>query len=242
MRRLRQIIGWLVAIVAIGIACLLLFALARGRPQDLPWTPLDLAQPIGMFTGRKIAGLTQDFPKCRALLTRAGVRYTALSPVRDGQCGYGDGVRLDAGGSHSIALSPPNLGMSCPVAAALSVWEWEVVQPAARRYFGQRVVGIDHLGSYNCRRMYGRSQGDFSEHATADAIDIAGFRLEDGTRITVLGDWKDTGDKGTFLRSVRNGACDLYSTVLSPEYNAAHRDHLHLDQAERGQMGWRSCR
>jgi len=242
MRRLRRIIGWLVAVAIVAVALLLLFALARGRPQDLPWTPLDLAQPIGMFTGRKLAGLTQDFPKCRALLDRAGVKYTVLATVSAGQCGYRDGVRLAAGGARRVALAPPNVGMACPVAAALSVWEWEVVQPAARRYFGQRVVAIDHLGSYNCRRMYGRSQGDFSEHATADAIDVAGFRLEDGTTVSVLADWKDEGDKGTFLRAVRNGACELYSTVLSPEYNAAHRDHLHLDQAERGQMGWRACR
>jgi hypothetical protein len=242
MRGIRRIVGWLVVVVVVAIVALLLFALARGRPQDLPWTPLNLSQPIGMFTGRKLAGLTQDFPKCRALLDRAGVTYTVLPRVRSGQCGYADGVRLMSGGARRLALSPANLGMACPVAAALSVWEWNVVQPAARRYFGQRVVAIDHLGSYNCRRMYGRTQGDFSEHATADAVDVAGFTLEDGTKVSILADWKDDGDKGTFLRAVRNGACDLYATVLSPEYNAAHRDHLHLDQAERGQMGWRACR
>ena len=242
MRAVRRIVGWVVVLAAVAVAALLLFALARGRPQDLPWTRLDLSQPIGMFTGRKLAGLTQDFSKCRRLLDRAGVKYTVLPRVSSGQCGYADGVRLTAGGARRLALSPANLGMACPVAAAISVWEWEVVQPAARRYFGQRVVAIEHLGSYNCRRMYGRTQGDFSEHATADAIDVAGFRLEDGTRVSILADWKDKGDKGTFLRTVRNGACDLYATVLSPEYNAAHRDHLHLDQAERGQMGWRACR
>ena len=242
MRAVRRIVGWVVVLAAVAIAALLLFALARGRPQDLPLTPLDLSQPIGMFTGRKLAGLTQDFSKCRRLLDRAGVNYTVLPRVSSGQCGYADGVRLTAGGARRLALSPANLGMACPIAAAISVWEWEVVQPAARRYFGQRVVAIEHLGSYNCRRMYGRTEGDFSEHATADAIDVAGFRLEDGTRVSILADWKDKGDKGTFLRTVRNGACDLYATVLSPEYNAAHRDHLHLDQAERGQMGWRACR
>ena len=99
MRRLRRIIGWLVAVAIVAVALLLLFALARGRPQDLPWTPLDLAQPIGMFTGRKLAGLTQDFPKCRALLDRAGVKYTVLATVSAGQCGYRDGVRLAPGGA-----------------------------------------------------------------------------------------------------------------------------------------------
>ena len=75
-----------------------------------------------------------------------------------------------------------------------------------------------------------------------NAIDIAGFRLEDGTRISVVDDWDEDGPRSVFLRDVRDGACDLFATVLSPDYNAAHRDHLHLDQAARGEMGWRGCR
>lgn len=134
------------------------------------------------------------------------------------------------------------LGIACPVAAALSVWEWQVVQPAAQRHFGSRVTAIDHFGSYSCRRIYGRDAGTWSEHATADAVDIAGFRLADGRRITVVGDWTGSGDKAAFLREVRDGACRLFATTPSPDYNAAHRDHLHLDQADRGAMGWRACR
>jgi hypothetical protein len=85
-------------------------------------------------------------------------------------------------------------------------------------------------------------QGAWSEHSTANAVDIAAFRLEDGTRISVLSDWEAQGAKAGFLRDVRTGACDLFATVLSPDYNEAHRDHLHFDQARRGAMGWRGCR
>lgn len=243
MRGLRLAIGWIVALVVLAAGALLLWGLAKGRPQDLPWTPLDLAEPIGLFTGRKLTGLTQDFPLCRALLNRAGVRYTVLPP-RDGggRCGYADGVRFATGGAQAIAYRPPGLGIACPVAAALSMWEWNVVQPAALARFGSRVVAIDHFGSYSCRRIYGRDAGTWSEHATADAVDIAGFRLANGTRITVAGDWQGDGAKATFLREVRDGACRLFATTLSPDYNAAHRDHLHLDQANRGSSGWRACR
>ncbi|RYE02921.1 MAG: extensin family protein [Sphingomonadales bacterium] len=215
----------------------------RGRPQDLPWTRLDLGEPIGIFTGRKLAGLTDDYAQCRALLRAAGVRYSVLAPVKaEGQCGYSDGVRIAEGGSQAIDFSPSGAAVSCPVAAALAMWEWNVVQPAAQRHFGAQVARIDHLGSYSCRRMYGRSAGDWSEHATADAIDIAAFRLSDGTRISVLEDWEKGGEAAAFLRDVRTGGCKLFSTVLSPDYNAAHRDHLHFDQAARGEMGWRACR
>lgn len=242
MRAIRRFLGWLVALVILAGAALLFYAFARGRPQDLPWTPLELGVPVGMFTGRKLTGLTEDAAQCRALLTRAGVEYTALPPRGDAQCGYADGIRFGRGGSRSIEYSPADIGVACPVAAALAVWEWNVVQPAAERLLSARVTRIEHFGSYSCRRLYGRDQGAWSEHATADAVDIAGFRLSDGRRITVAGDWQRDDAQARFLLEVRDGACDLFATTLSPDYNAAHRDHLHLDQAERGAMGWRACR
>lgn len=231
---------WLALLAFAGI---LLFGYARNHPEDMPWTELDLSQPVGAFTGRKLTALRDDPQLCRLLLERAGIEFTALSPRSGGpQCGYDDGVRLATRGALDISFQPAGLGTSCSVAAALALWEWHVVQPAAIAHFGQKVASIDHFGSYSCRRMYGRSEGGWSEHATANAVDVAGFRLEDGTRITIVGDWLDEGNKAAFLREVRDGACGLFATVLSPDYNAAHRDHFHLDQAARGAMGWRGCR
>lgn len=215
---------------------------ARNHPEDLPWTRLDLDRPVGAFTGRKLAALGGEEETCNALLRRAGIRFVELPSRRAGQCGYDDAVRLAAGGAVTIGYRPADLGMSCPVAAGLALWEWHVVQPAALRRFGTKVAAIEHYGSFSCRRIYGRSQGAWSEHASANAVDIAGFRLADGRRVTVLGDWKGSGAKALFLRDVRDGACRLFATTLSPDYNAAHRDHFHLDQAERGATGWRGCR
>ena len=120
-----------------------------------------------------------------------------------------------------------------------------MVQPAAQKHFGEPVARIENFGSYNCRRMYGRDTGAFSEHATANALDIAAFVLRDGRRVSVVGDWtagqgRDDAAKAAFLREVRDGACGVFSTVLSPDYNAAHRDHFHFDQATRGFGG--ACR
>jgi len=42
------------------------------------------------------------------------------------------------------------------------------------------------------------------------------------------------------LQAVRGGACGYFTTVLSPDYNAAHADHFHLDQAKR-LGGWGAC-
>ncbi|WP_420143143.1 extensin family protein [Sphingobium sp.] len=241
MRRLHLTLRRLIILAGLLFLILLGYGALRQRPQDLPWTDLDLSQPVGLFTGRKLAALTGDAAGCRALLDRAGVDYVAMKPGGADQCRYEDAVRLRRDGD-AMALAPASVAPSCPVVAAFKLWEWQVVQPAAHRFYGQPVRSVRHFGSYSCRRMYGRSQGDFSEHATADAIDIAAFVLKDGRQVSVLNDWKGEGQDAQFLRTVRDGACDLFSTVLSPDYNAAHRDHFHLDQAERGATGWRACR
>jgi hypothetical protein len=230
-------------IVAAAFAAMLIYGYARTHPEDLPWTKLDLTQPVGAFTGRKLAALVGDGAQCLALLGRAGIRFEALAPHRpDSQCGYGDAVRLLPGGALQIGYRPADLDASCPVSAALALWEWHVVQPAALEHFGHKVEMIEHFGSYSCRRVYGRSEGSWSEHSTANAVDIAAFRLQDGTRVSLIADWEAAGAKSAFLKDVRDGACRLFATVLSPDYNEAHRDHLHFDQAQRGEMGWRGCR
>jgi hypothetical protein len=231
----------ILATVLIAVVCAWL-VWTRSRPQDSPFTPLDLTQPIGMFTGRKVTRLSGDTRQCHTLLFRAGLRYTALPPGGSGQCTYDNAVRLRDGGRLRISYRG-RLDLACPVAAGLAVWEGQVIQAAAERHLGSRVTAIDHFGSYSCRRLYGRSTGDWSEHARANAIDIAGFRFANGRRLSVVNDWTGgTPAEQAFLREVRDGACQLFATVLSPDYNAAHRDHLHLDQADRGAMGWRACR
>jgi hypothetical protein len=208
----------------------------------VPWTRLNLSHPVGPFTARKLAALGERPAQCRALLAEAGAGDVPAPPRSNGtDCGYADGMRL-TGDGRTVGFAPAGLITSCPVAAALVLFERDVLQPAAQRHFGQRVSIIDHAGSYSCRRMYGRNEGAFSEHATADALDIIGFRLADGTRISVVRDWESAGPKGQFLRNVRDGSCRLFATILSPDYNTAHADHLHLDQAERGKIGWSLCR
>jgi hypothetical protein len=227
----------------LAFAAFLAWGYARNHPEDVPWTRLDLAQPVGAFTGRKLAALAGEGGRCRTLLRRAGIRFTALPPrAGAGQCGYDDAVRFTRGGALGVGYRPGDLGTSCPVAAGLALWEWHVVQPAALRHFGTRVAAVEHFGSYSCRRIYGRRDGAWSEHASANAVDIAGFRLDDGRRIGVAADWSGDGARSRFLRDVRDGACRLFATTLSPDYNEAHRDHFHLDQAKRGAMGWRMCR
>ena len=240
-RLIRKAVPWLILLAVLAALFFYGRDYVRTHPQDVPWTPLRLDDPIGTFTLRKLVSLSDDAGQCRALLSAAGAKDMAASPrAVSTDCAYSDGMRLVAAQGEAD-FSPAGVVTRCPVAAALLIWERQVMQPAASRHFGQPVTRINNAGSFSCRRLYGRSDGAFSEHATANAIDIIGFTLSDGTRISVLEDWPQSGAKAQFLREVRGGACDLFATVLSPDYNAAHADHLHFDQAARGRSGFGVC-
>ncbi len=43
----------------------------------------------------------------------------------------------------------------------------------------------------------------------------------------------DAGGRTDFLRAAHVSACKIFGTVLGPEANAAHRNHFHVDMAER---------
>lgn len=201
------------------------------HPEHNPWAPLDLRDPPGWATASKLRAMRDDPANCRAVLSRSDIAFTALPPAGEGACARPDRTRLDR-----YPLSPaPRPPTTCAVAAAMELWRRDTLETEAQAIFGSGIARIEHLGAYSCRRMYGRETGRWSEHATGNAIDIAAVVLADGTRISVLGDWDNERDerKPRFLRRIRDGACQQFSTVLSPDYNAAHRDHFHFDMAGR---------
>lgn len=200
----------------------------QDHPEHNPYAPLDLRDPPGSATARKLAALREDVPECRAVLARSDIAFTELPATGEGPCARPDRTRLG-----DYPLAPDTPAVTCPVAAALELWRRDSVAPAAQTILDSELARIEHYGAFSCRRMYGGADGPWSEHATANAIDIAAFVLEDGRRISVLDDWKGTAEEAAFLRAVRDGACNSFATVLSPDYNAAHADHFHLDQDDR---------
>ena len=214
-------------LAAFAISC-------AGSMRSSPLGPPDLNRPVDRLTGARLAALAENDALCSAVLRQGRVAHIPLPPLRSGQCGYTNAVRLTQGSGTGATLRPDSPGMSCAVAAAYHLWMRDIVQPAAQAHFGQRVTGVDHFGSYGCRRTYGRESGSWSEHASANAIDIAGFRLANGRRISVVRHWNGTDQERAFMREVRDGACRLFATTLSPDYNQAHHDHFHFDMASRG--------
>ncbi|MDD1014512.1 extensin family protein [Pseudomonas rubra] len=222
----------------LAVLCLLLIALsvAAWRLPDAwnPWAALDVRQPPNLLTPYKLSRLEDDPQLCAQALATSDLRYRkqADSPANV-PCPLENVVRVEGS---SVRLSSSFVA-SCPLAVAYALFERHALQPAAQRAFAQPVVQVDHLGSFACRNMYNRKIGRLSQHATANALDIAGFRLADGQRIQLLKDWPGEGVKAKFLKDVHASACDSFNTVLGPDYNAAHRNHFHLD------MGfWQICR
>jgi hypothetical protein len=155
----------------------------------------------------------------------------ALGPIRGPQ----------ATGAIRPAAVTPAATLSCPIVSALDRWVSEGVQPAAMRWFGAQVIEIKQISAYSCRGMVGAGVSHVSEHAFGNALDIAGFVLADGRKISVQNGWRGTPEEQGFLHDVQLFACDTFTTVLAPGYNAAHYNHIHVDLMRRAN-GRRPCR
>jgi hypothetical protein len=222
----------LVALLA-AIAFLLLAARHEWLPaRVLPHTPLSVDDRPGPFDRLKLARL--EGVACLDALRDANV---AFDPVSDrawvGGCGLTDGVRLRG---LPTRLEPPVV-LSCRAALSLAFWERRILQREAIAHLDRRAAALAHYGGPACRNVGGKAGGRRSRHATADALDLVAVDLEDGMRVTVQRDWSRDAQHAAFLRALHRGACRWFDGVLGPAYDAAHRDHLHL---ERG--GARFCR
>lgn len=218
--------GLLLVLLLIGAAGLSVWRGWTPVPaQWNPWAPLDVNAAPNLLTRFKLMRLRDDPQLCDQVLSSSGLRVTRQADSPGGDCPLTNTLRVQGG---EVALSSSFLA-SCPLAVAFALFERHALQPASQAVYGQAVTRVDHLGSFACRNMYNREHGARSQHASANALDIAGFRLADGRTISVLKDWPKDNQDARFLRQVRDGACDMFSVVLSPDYNAAHRNHFHLD-------------
>ncbi len=225
------------------VSTIAVFALAVGlfHPESPlpdewhPLKPLHIAAPVTPLTAWKLDQAANDPKQCRAILAGAAqMRYLDDKRV-DENCGIAPRVEIAAVGASTIGTIETN----CATALRLAMWEQHGVQPAADHYLNTQATRLRHAGSYSCRKIRTTSGGStqWSSHAMALAIDITGFDFADGTRIRLIDDWNGDLDKKLFLQAVRDSACIWFRTTLSPDYNALHADHFHLQAT-----GWGTCR
>jgi hypothetical protein len=184
-------------------------------------------------------GPPDAIPDCEAQLAAAGIEFSPskipLHKTRSGiYCGAEQIVRYRKGpGAIQWGGSPK---VTCPVALGLARLE-AIVQEEAERELGRKVRRIQHMGTYNCREM-ANYPGWVSEHSYANAIDIKHFELTNGKTIPVLGTYPKNGAvpknaSARFLKAVARRLFDerVFAVVLTPSFDAAHRNHFHLDMA-----------
>ena len=71
-------------------------------------------------------------------------------------------------------------------------------------------------------------------HRDTSAIDIEKLETRTGKQLSLSDNWTDTN---AFLKTIRDGGCRVFPTVLSPDFNTLHADHFHFDLGP-----WRTCR
>ncbi len=224
-----RIIRW--AILLGAVAAIVVAALNFEKLLDR-YAPLDLREPPGMLAPVQLYFLRANPEKCFAVLARSDVQFTRQQfPFNNRGCGFEDGALL----SRSSVSYGGGVLLRCSAVASLILWERHVLQQEAERVLKKKVRSIRSLGTFSCRNVNHQKDARLSQHATANAIDIAAFTFEDGSTASVLKDW-GKGENGEFLRAVHRGACRFFGGVLSPDYNAAHANHFHFD------MGWKICR
>lgn len=189
--------------------------------------------PVEGGTRSRVTRAAGSLQACVQTLEAARVSFVVVPDrVNSGTCGLTAAGQLTVDRGTVARLAPEAPTMTCETALAVSVWRRQSVEPAARELLGSEVVQIDHFGTYACRSVSNRPGARPSAHSRAAAIDFAGVRLRDGRRITVAADWYGTGPEAAFLRRIRDDGCRVFGTVLSPDYDQPHQDHLHLEPGQ----------
>ena len=133
----------------------------------------------------------------------------------------------------------PRFFMDCTLARSLV--------RAAPHWRSRGIVEVQDIGVYNYRCIGTGTPPNcpsgMSQHAYAKAIDLARFVHADGTTYTLETDWViDPSTEPTCTAATEAGKDDwlhrvicalkadaVWNIALTPNYNAAHRDHFHLE-------------
>ena len=168
---------------------------------------------------------------CQRRLTPDFAVVRPLPPITGpNSCGADDVVLLEAvvlEDGQRVALAPAAT-LRCPMAEAVVRWIRETVAPAAVT-LGSSARTIITAGSYECRERDRVPGAKLSEHSRANALDLRGLTLANGTVV----DLTDKAVSKEFLEVIRQSACNTFTTVLGPGSDESHANNVHLDLIER---------
>jgi len=242
---------------ALLLLCLLAIAIAFAAPRQLSAQPTRGAPGVagGIAPAPKASAAEEgDRPTtrperqwahisgaagddCRDRLKETGAKFRAVPDTKKPNakgCGVPRGVVVTRGPT-GITYSPP-LHIDCSLALRLPDIE-RVIQEEANAGLGSPIVRAGTLGSYACRGVIGRLRGwtgGISEHSFGNAFDLTRFDAKNGKRAAVLKSMRPgeapTSPEGVFLARVAwRVRREVGVRVLGPNFDASHRDHLHID-------------
>lgn len=165
---------------------------------------------------------------CPAML-QGLVEAKLLPPIQDGICKEQSplsvtGVRV---GGRTIVFSQPAV-LNCAMAMQVAQWTTRL-NGYAQSVFNTGISQLHTGTSYACRSRNNAFDAPISEHGFANALDVTGVTLDGDKRITLPRDWAGNSAEAKFMRQAHTAACGAFTTVLGPDANALHADHLHLD-------------
>jgi hypothetical protein len=172
-------------------------ASARAEADEAPPLPvrkptfveshLPSDQPTIPWTEAEIDAAKSE---CDRLLKGIAIEYETLPPIKEGLCGAPAPILVNSIGSDPKVVIDPPATITCPLAAGLSAWLKNKVEPDAKALLGVEVVKLTNASSYVCRNRYGGgAYTPISEHALANALDVSEFDLASGDHLTVLDTW-----------------------------------------------------
>ncbi len=234
---------------ACGIKTLLVFAAAFSVLQTMPVqaaVPLPRPRPAGApqavspgasgqaekgQQGTEEAAKPPEPSACRLALTDAIGVAPSIPPVAGpGGCGGDDLVRLEAivlPDARRVSVKPAAI-LRCAMATAIANWVREDTAPLMAA-LGSEMLELDNFDSFECRGRNRVKGAKLSEHGKANALDVRGFRLANGTMLSLT----DRNVARSTREKVLMSVCARFSTVLGPASDWYHEDHIHLDLAER---------
>lgn len=234
---------------AAALVCMLAFVpmqaaaakvpLPRPRPADAlraesPTEPIAPAREEAPAASPQTGAADAKAPEpsaCRLALTESIAIAPSIPPiVGPGGCGGEDLVRLEAvvlSTGQRVAVKPPAV-LRCPMAAAVADWIRSDMAPLAAG-LGTTVAELDNFDSFECRGRNRVRGAKLSEHGRANALDVRGLKLANGTTLSLT----ERGVPRALRETVLASVCARFTTVLGPGSDWYHEDHIHLDLAER---------
>lgn len=187
-----------------------------------------LSRPQGLEVPKNNASLPPIVSPTINSGGRLNIKYKNIRYEKLGSCTVRQVRQVTAVGRASIL---PAAVMQKDFSVKIAQFERDVVQPAAQRHYGVPVTQIKHLSGFRCTNIAGTR--NLSEHSKANALDVSSFVFADGRSVNLTKGWRGSKREQRFLRELQAGACKIFGTTLTPNYNRAHYNHFHFDDKTR---------